>query len=420
MAKKRKKRKNQKLKKQLKDTLMLTLIICAVIYALYAVIKLLKSPTETFILQKSKISLEDSKVGYVIREEYIIESTEDTQEIEPIKTEGEKVSAKKPVFKYYNVNQEEITNKINELNTQIQEALLDKKDLFSSDIKALESQIEEQLENVKKENSMQNITEYKNNLTNYMVKRAKIAGSLSAAGEYINNLISTRTSLESELTNGSKYIYSEYSGIVSYRIDGLENELTINNLDNLEIDYLESLNLTTGKIVGKSKNQAKVVNNFGCYIAVPISQDVLNKTAEGKTVYLRLSNQGKIKAEVYKIKEDKNKCIIIFKITDGVENLIDYRKISLNIIWWEYEGLMVPNHAILYENTLSYVIRKRNGHLEKILVKILKQNDNYCIIDSYNMDELTELGFSSEDIKEMRTIKLYDEIMLDPEIEESK
>ena len=416
----KKKKKNQKLKKQLKDTLILTIIICAVIYAIYAIIKLLKSPTETFILQRNNISSEDSKVGYVIREEYLIDNAGNMQEIEPIKTEGEKVAAKNPVFKYYNVNQEEITNKINELNTQIQQALLEKKGLFSSDVKALESQIEEQLENVKKENNMQNIIEYKNNLSNYVVKKAKIAGSLSSAGEYINNLIANRTSLEQELTNGSKYIYCDYSGIVSYRIDGFENELTVNNLDNLTTDYLEKLNLKTGKIISKSNNQAKVVNNFVCYIAVPISQDVQNKTSEGKTVHLRLANQEKVKAEVYKIIEDKNKSLIIFKITDAVEDLIDYRKISLDIIWWEYEGLMVPNHAILYENTLSYVIRKRSGRLEKILVKILKQNENYCIIDNYNMDELSELGFSSEEINSMRTIKLYDEIMMDPEVQENK
>lgn len=416
----KKKKKNQKLKKQLKDTLILTLIICAVIYILYAIIKLLKSPTDTFILQKSNISSEESKVGYVIREEYIIDNAENMQEIEPIKTEGERVAAKNPVFKYYNVNQEEITNKINELNTQIQEALLGRTDLWASDIKALESQIEGQLENVKKENNMQNIKEYKNNMSNYIVKKAKIAGSLSAAGEYVNNLIASRTSLEKELTNGSKYIYSNYSGIVSYRIDGLENELTIGNLDNIGAEYLENLNLTTGKIVSKSTNEAKVVNNFECYIAIPISSEVLNKTSEGKTVYLRLPNQEKVKADVYKIKEDKNKYIVVLKITDGVENLIDYRKISVDIIWWEYEGLMIPNHAVLYENTLSYVMRKRNGRLEKILVKILKQNDNYCIIDNYNMDELSELGFSNEEINSMKTVKLYDEIMLDPEVEENK
>ena len=414
---KKKKKKNQKLKKQLKDSLILTLIISGFIYVAFAVIILLKSPTETFILQTSSISEEESKVGYIIREEYIIEESDNVQEIEPIKVEGERVAAKKPVFKYYSVDQEEISQKINELNSNIQEALLGQKDLFSSDIKALEGQIEEQIENIKKENNMQNIKEYKNNLSNYIVKKAKIAGSLSAAGTYINNLISERASLERELTEGSQYIYSNNSGIVSYRIDGLENDLSISNMDNITTDYLSNLELTTGQIVSKSKNKAKVINNFECYIAVPFDKEVLKKTEEGKKINLRLSNQDKIKAEVYKIKEDGNKAIIFFKITDDVEKLISYRKISIDVIWWEYNGLMAPNKSILYENGLSYLMRKRNGRIEKVLVKIIKQNDNFSIVDNYSTEQLAELSFTSDEINSMYTIKLYDEILVEPELE---
>lgn len=411
-----KKKQNQKIKKDIKDAVFLTIIICAIIVASYAVIALVSSPTDTFILQKSKISSENSKVGYVIRDEHIIDSIDDLKTIEPIKTEGERVAAKNAILKYYNVNQEEITKQIDELNVEIQKALLGQTNLLSSDVKSLESQIESQIENVKEQNNMQNIKEYKNNLSNYIVKKAKIAGSLSAAGEYINNLISQRTNLEQTLSNGSEYIYSEYSGVVSYRIDGLETELTIDKINDLTVKYLESLNLTTGQIISKSSNQAKVVNNFECYIAVPFGKDVLEKTSEGKNVYLRLSNQDEIKSNVFKIIEDGNRVIVVFKITDKVENLINTRKIALDVIWWKYEGLMVPKNTIVYENGLSYIIRKRSGNFEKILIKILKQNENYCIIDNYGTEELQELGFSSDEIDKLKKVKMYDEIMVDPEV----
>lgn len=353
--------------------------------------------------------------GYVIRDEKVIEGT--SEKIEPIKNEGERVAAGNYVFKYYNVNEDEITLQINELNGKIQEALLGSKDLYPSDVKALESQIEEQIENLRNENNMQDILEYKSNISGYIVKKAKIAGSLSTAGEYINNLISQRNSLEQTLNNGAQYVYSDISGVVSYRIDGLEETFKISNLDNITSEYLKSLELTTGQIVGKSDNKAKVINNFECYIAVAFNSEEAEKTKEGAKVTLRLSGQEEVKAEVYKIKDEEKQKLIIFKITEGVEKLINYRKISIDVIWWQYSGLIVPKSAILYEKGKSFVLVKKNAEFTKVLVKVEKENDNYCLIKHYNTDELISFGYTTEEINKLREVKLYDEIMLDPTLE---
>ena len=165
------------------------------------------------------------------------------------------------------------------------------------------------------------------------------------------------------------------------------------------------------------KSLTRSLNNYECYIAVQFGKEIENLTKEGETVKIRLANQEEIKATVYKIKEDKGDFLVIFKITDGVENLINYRKISLDIIWWSYEGLMTPKTAILYEDGLSYVVRNRNGEFEKVLVKIVKENDKYCIIDNYDSEDLSQMGLETEEIKNIKKIKLYDEIVVNPEIE---
>ena len=70
------------------------------------------------------------------------------------------------------------------------------------------------------------------------------------------------------------------------------------------------------------------------------------------------------------------------------------------------------------ENGLSYVVRNRNGYYNKMLVKILKQNDEYCIVRQYKTEELQELGFSNREIYNMKNIALYDEIVINPTIEQ--
>ncbi len=417
MAKKKKSKKNEKIKKQIKDTFVLTIIISICVVALFKIISLISSPTKTIVVRKNTISSEESKVGYVIRDEYVIESENENKTIKPIKNEGERVATNNPVYKYYNENEEEIIKQIEELNGKIQEALLEQKDLFPSDVKAIEGQIEKQLEKLKNENNMQNIIELKNNIAEYTLKKAKIAGSLSIAGTYINDLISQRNAKEEELANGTEYVKSNISGIVSYRIDGLESKLTVDDLDNLTLKDLNGLKLKTGQIVGKSSTEAKIINNFKCYIAVGFDKGIKDTIKEGNKATIRLSNQEEVKAEVYKIKEDDGQTLVIFKITDDVEKLISYRKISLDVIWWSYTGLMIPKNAILYENSVSYVYRKKNNNTtDKLLVKVVKENDNYCIIDNYDSEELIEMGFSSEEIKDLKQIKLYDEIIINPEM----
>lgn len=284
-------------------------------------------------------------------------------------------------------------------------------------MKALEGQIEGQIKNLKNENNIQDILEYKNNISTYVVKKAKIAGSLSSAGQYINNLILQRNTLEQTLNEGARYVNSTMSGIVSYRIDGLEEKLKIDNWENITSSYLKSLELTTGQIVGKCENKAKVINNFQCYIAISFNSDDANKTKVGKKVTLRLSNQEKVKAEVYNIKDEGSSKLIFFEITDGVEKLINYRKISIDVIWWEDSGFIVPKSSILYENGKSYVLIKKNANSTKTLVKVEKENDNYCLIENYSSEELIELGYTAEEINTMNNVKLYDKIIVDPQLE---
>ena len=62
----------------------------------------------------------------------------------------------------------------------------------------------------------------------------------------------------------------------------------------------------------------------------------------------------------------------------------------------------------------NYIIRKRVGYTDDILVKILKQSQTYSIIENYTSLELKELGYSTEEIKNMKNISLYDEILLKP------
>ena len=382
------------------------------IYAVYLVAKLVQNPTNTFMVTNGKISQEESDIGYIIREETVVKGQNYKNGMVKIKNEGEKVAKGDSVFRYYSSGEEELKNKIAELDVEIQSLMQNEKSSFPSDVKLLESQIEKELDSIYGVNNAQKIQEYKKNINSYITKKAKIS---SPSNSRLKELLSQREEYENRLTSDSENVNAPESGIVSYRVDGLESVLTTEDFTKFSKNFLQDLKLKTGQTVASSEEVGKIINNYQCYIVFNSNTNEAKNSKVGDTIKIRVQNSDTLKASVENIidEDDESKTITV-KITNDVEKLIAYRKISFDIIWWDAEGFRIPNEAIKEENGLSYVVRNRNGYYNKMLVKILKQNDEYCIVRQYKTEELEELGFTSSQIYSMRNIALYDEIVLNP------
>lgn len=395
------------------------IILCAIfaifiiIYILIAVINLINNPTETFIIKNGQVSQEETNIGYIIRDETIVKGENYKNGMEPIIDEGQKAAKNEAIFRYYSTNEESLKSKIAELDTKIEEKMKENnQELFSTDTKLIDSKITEILQSINKINSIQTIQENKKALNNYITKKAQIAGELSPSGSYLKELVNQRIEYEKELNSNSEYIYAPKSGIMSYRIDGLEETLNTNDLSKYNKNFLEQLNLKTGQIVSTSTEQGKIVNNFTCYIACTSKSKEAKNAKIGDKVKLVLPNLKEINATVNTITEEENDSVtIIFEFNEGISDLLNYRKITFDIIWWKSEGFKVPNSAIITENNLNYLIRTKNGYLSKVLVKIGKQTESYSIVKSYVQSELKELNY---DKNAKTNITLYDEIVLKP------
>ena len=176
---------------------------------------------------------------------------------------------------------------------------------------------------------------------------------------------------------------------------------------------LEEIKIKTGEIVSSSSEAGKVIDNFYCYIACSLKNKNLDAidAKVGTNIKIRLSNAQEITSTIeYMTKESDDESLVVLKINKSIEELINYRKISLEILWWSETGLKVPVEAIHYENDLPYVIRKRVGYTDNIYVKILKKNEKYAIIKNFTYDELKEKGFDAEKLNNRKTISLYDEL----------
>mgnify|MGYP007083086507 FL=1 len=389
-------------------------------YLVYTIYLLIKEPTNVFTVEEGKLYQEETDIGYVIRNEKVAKGQNYKNGMEQIISEGERASTNENIFRYYSVNEESLKQKIAELDSKVQEVMVNDSSLLTADMKLLENQIDEKVENINKITDVSKLTEYKKEIDTLIAKKAKTAGESSPKGSYLRQLIEERKKYESELNSGAEYVKAPISGVVSYRVDGLEETLTPENFGSLSKQYLESLNLKTGKIVATNEECGKVIDNFSCYIATITSSEEAKQATVGQKVKVRLSSNTEISAQITNIIEENDERLIILKLNKQVKELINYRKITFDLIWWDATGLKVPNQAIVKENDLDYVVRNRAGYLSKILVKVKKQGDKYSVVDSYSNEELKEIGYTDTEIANYRKISLYDEILINPNLDKTK
>ena len=407
--------------KNIKKTMAVLILIAVIIYALFMVLKLIKNPTDTFIVSNGKLSDEETVNGYIVRDEKIVENQRRGKSIIRIKDEGQRVAKGNPIYRYYSDKELDLENKIADLNSKIQEAMEDNDNRFSSDKKLLETQIENELDNIYKKNEIQKIQEYKKNINSYVTKKSKIVGDSSPAGSYIKSLIDERSKYETQLESEAEYINAQTSGVVSYKVDGLENVLVPNDLGKLNKEFLEGLNLKKGQNIASSDDSAKIVNNYKCYIIFNSDSDQAKEVETNEKIKIKVQDSSEITATIKNIitESDGSKTIAV-EIEEQVEELISYRSISFDIIWWSATGFRIPNSAIKTVNNVNYVVRNRNGYYNKMAVKILKQSEDYSIVEQCSRSELIELGLTTSEISDQKNITLYDEVLLNPTEEQLK
>ena len=292
----------------------------------------------------------------------------------------------------------------------------EEKNLALSDTKALEQQIDEKINSLYGESDLTKIKESKQEINTNMTKIAKITGEKSPAGSYLKKLIDERKEYENKLNSGAENVIATKSGVVSYRVDGYEDVLTTDDFSKYTKEFLSKLNLKTGQVIPTNNESGKIIDNYCVYIVTVLQADYAGEAEIGDEIKILLPSGTKTNATIEYKKQEGDEYIVTLKIEDNIKELMEYRKISFTIIWWSANGMRIPNVALSYEqkgeNEVAYITRKRIEYEDKIRVKILKANDKYSIVTNYTSEELKELGYTTEEIRKMPSISIYDEILI--------
>ena len=121
--------------------------IIIVAYIISAIYLLIVHQSDTYVISQGTVAQEDETVGYIIRDEQVKKS-DNNNGIYAIASEGQRVAINEPIFRYYSDTEKQINSEINDINYKIQDLLEKDKSVTSADIKAIEKQIEEKMQNI--------------------------------------------------------------------------------------------------------------------------------------------------------------------------------------------------------------------------------------------------------------------------------
>lgn len=403
--------KNKKyISKEFKKNILIifAVILTAASIALYKVIFKSKS---TYTVINGYVEKISDTVGMVLKDETIIELKNNTSAV-PVVEQGKRVSKNDVIATYKSSSYEKYLSQIEQIDNDIQTLVKDLPITYSVDVSNIEREISEITKQSRKTTSYLKMQEYKSKVDELAYKKVIILGQLSPAGSKIRELIEKRQKIEEENKHSNDNIKAIRSGIVTYKLDSLENELDINNVLNLTISELDDI---FEKYSNNNLNNfgIKVVNNFLVYFVVKIPTGEYDEYIKEGRIYTLKTNDKKsieFSSELVKsIKDDKNN-YLIFAIDNGIENIVDHRSINLEIIWDKKEGMAVLKDAIKRneQDTYDYVTVVNGGEYLHVPVKIISSNEGICIVDNFTNEEKKELGIEDNKNK----ISLYDILVI--------
>ena len=285
------------------------------------------------------------------------------------------------------------------------------------------------LNNNDMKNIRQNIKMYSNNITNYDFS------NIYTAKDSLNGLINEinlvkqleNIDIEKEIDAKEKG-YSKYAGLVSFIIDGYENEIADNYTDEMLKKYDIVNNVTQKKEVFAGDNIYKIIKSPVFTIIFDSTYDYDNYQKSNnvfvKFVYENVTTNGHIESFIGNDGKKHFKLII----SEYPEKFIDKRVVEFEIENKKITGYKIPIKSLVSKN--CYMVPKTmvekdietnddifykvgpNGVREKFSCNISKEDDNYYYIsiddsisklkygdvlvnrynDTYSLSEVTQLN----------------------------
>ena len=367
---------------------------------------------QTLVLENEKAEMKISRKCLIVRDEYLLKSNVGGK-LNLLVKEGEKITKSQEVANIYGDVDYNIDEKISDLNEEIEKIKKGEINISKDDISNFNKEIESTVSNIQLDllnKDYSKIKEYKETLNKYVQDKNKLVNNgIDSAKLAVKE--DEKKILENQKANNVSTYESSISGIVSYKYDGKEEKYNYNNLENItksdiekEKNEYKSVENNSDKIKEDSVI-LRVINNHNSYIYTYVDKNEKKYFNENESIILR-SGDNEIQATVYKVYEENDNFIAIFKINNQNIGIYDTRVEEFDIIYKQIEGIKIPKYAI-----------KNIDGKEGVYV-VSEENKTPYFVElngvTYEDDEFKYIDYYKNQVNEIDTVDLYDKIILKP------
>ncbi len=188
---------------------------------------------------------------------------------------------------------------------------------------------------------------------------------LTAGGQIDADELQARQEYEEQFSQGTSTYYSDQSGLVSYKNDGLEAIFTPDTMEDVTLDdvynYVAINQNSQNMKVNKDDTIYKIVSSNTWYIVTYIQNSVLEPWEEGLLVSMYAESDAGEEttfiAEVYKMNVDPMYTRVVLRSDQKITEFLGMRNIEFSTKDTIYAGIKIPVSAIV-EKTLLKVPKK--------------------------------------------------------------
>lgn len=365
---------------------------------------------DTLVVSNEKIEEYITTKGLLVRDEYIINSTM-TGNIEAYFKEGDKVKNLDKVAYVYNNNIDEANFKeLESLEKEVIQIEEGQSSIIKADVDKVNKKIEKNKDNIQTKliQGKLGISKEVVELEEHIKDKNKLLKSDLNSKPIINKKEEINK-LSNKIEKNSDILQTNKSGIISYKFDGNESKYNIDNISELNIDDIEYteneyIDILNEGVIKHGQPIARIINNIKQYLAIVVEENEIMNFKENNSVIIRDKNN-QINAKVHNIYTKNDKNVVVFEISEQNIEINDTRVAEFDIIYKSIEGIKIPKSSIVKKDNVEGVyIVSETGSAKFIEIKGTSyENEEFIVIDYYK-----------NEIEGVKTIDIYDEIILEP------
>ena len=212
--------------------------------------------------------------------------------------------------------------------------------------------------------SLTEVEDYSFALLSLISKKALVTGKEVDFTAKIKELEQKKAELKKSYQRPTSKVTAPVAGYFANRVDGLEKQLTIDNLSKLSTDVLrEQMSLETSP---DDTSYGKIVSGYEWYMACIVPDSYYNVLGVGRTLSIRMSFvlDESVPVTVYACnKDNKGNLAVVFRCDQMSSELATIRKEAIEIQLVEHNGLKVPKKAIVVNEAQEVGVYIRSGNV---------------------------------------------------------